>query len=104
MTMYNPPHPGEFIKLTYLEPFELSIRSLSKELHVSPSTVSRLINEEQAISPEMAYRLSGVLGRSPESWLTMQAEYDLWNARDTVNQVELKRINFVALMERRDRL
>ena len=104
MSMYNPPHPGEFIKATYLEPYELSVRALSKELQVSPSTVSRILNEENAISPEMAYRLSGVLGRSPESWLQMQAEHDLWIARDKVDVAQLRPINFSSLSERRGSL
>jgi addiction module HigA family antidote len=97
MPMHNPPHPGEFIKDTYLEPFSLSIRALAKELRIYPSTLDRLLNAENAISPEMAYRLSGVIGRSPESWLQMQAEYDLWEVRDRVNLTQLKPINFASL-------
>jgi len=79
MQMHNPPHPGHFIKATYLEPFELSVRYVAQHLGVSPSTLSRLLNGDSAVSPEMAYRLSIVLGRSPESWLAMQAQYDLWH-------------------------
>lgn len=78
MKMHNPPHPGVFIKATYIEPFNLSIRSLAKHLGVAPSTINRLINAEASISPDMAHRLSAVLGRSPESWLALQAQHDLW--------------------------
>lgn len=90
MIMYNPPHPGEFIKATYLDPFGLSVRFLAKYLKVAPSTINRLINREGAISPEMAKRLSATLGRSPESWLAMQAQYDLWKTK----QPKLKKIDF----------
>ncbi|SDU66431.1 HigA family addiction module antitoxin, partial [Desulfobacula phenolica] len=72
MAMYNPPHPGEFIKDVYLEPLEVSPRSVALRLKVSPSTFSRLIKGQSAISPGMALRLSKCLGRSPESWLLMQ--------------------------------
>jgi len=85
MGMHNPPHPGEFIKDVYLDPFSISYRKVAEMLQVSPSTLSRLIKGTSAITPEMALRLSKVLGRSPESWLAMQDNYDLWHARKKVN-------------------
>ncbi len=85
MRMHNPPHPGEFIREVYLEPFDISTRSLAAKLKVSPSTLNRLINGTSNVSPEMALRLSQTLGRSAESWLTMQDHYDLWHARKAVN-------------------
>ncbi|MFC3154572.1 HigA family addiction module antitoxin [Gilvimarinus japonicus] len=56
--MYNPPHPGEFILATYMEPFGLSCRYLAGRLDVSPSTLNRLLKQQSGISPEMALRLS----------------------------------------------
>jgi antitoxin HigA-1 len=93
MAMYNPPHPGEFIRSVYLEPFGLSARALAEKLSVSPSTLNRIITGKSGVSPEMALRLSKSLGRSPESWLAMQDAYDLWQAKrhtklDRVQQVE----------------
>ncbi len=96
MTMCNPPHPGEFIREVYLEPFDISARQLASNLGVSPSTLSRLLKESSGISPEMALRLSRVLGRSPESWLAMQAMYDLWVARNTINLDDIRPLNFEA--------
>ncbi len=81
MTMHNPPHPGEFIRAVYLEPFGMSIRALAVNLGVAPSTLNRVVSGKSAISPEMALRLAKALGRSPESWLAMQDHYDLWQAR-----------------------
>jgi addiction module HigA family antidote len=93
MAMHNPPHPGEFIRSVYLEPFELSARALAEKLAVSPSTLNRIITGKGGVSPEMALRLSKSIGRSPESWLAMQDAYDLWEAKrhtklDRVQQVE----------------
>ncbi|MCC5812898.1 MAG: HigA family addiction module antidote protein [Ectothiorhodospiraceae bacterium] len=85
MVMHNPPHPGEFIREVYLEPFSLSGRHLAAKLRVSSSTVARILQGNSAVSPEMALRLSKALGRSPESWLAMQDMYDLSHARKTVN-------------------
>ena len=85
MTMHNPPHPGEFIESTYMEPFGVSCRNLASHLGVAASTLSRVLKAKSGVSPEMALRLSKVLGRSPESWLSMQDNYELWQARNTVN-------------------
>jgi addiction module HigA family antidote len=97
MTMHNPPHPGEFIREVYVVPFEVSVRRIADNLGVSPSTLNRLLNGQSNISPEMALRLSKALGRSPESWLAMQDNYDLWHARRNVNLKTVKKMDvFVA--------
>ena len=90
MSMYNPPHPGEFIKEVYLDPFHLSYRSVAAKLKVAPSTFQRLIKGKSNVTPAMALRLSKTLGRTPESWLAMQDNYDLWNAKQIVNLEEVE--------------
>ncbi len=96
MAMHNPPHPGEFIWDTYLEPFDVSIRGVAESLGVAPSTLNRLINGQSGISPEMALRLSKAIGRSPESWLSMQHAFDLWSARKTTDLTNVEEIQFGA--------
>lgn len=96
MTMYNPPHPGEFLRAAHIEPFDISIRSLAVSLGVAPSTLTRLINMRSGISPEMALRLSKALGRSSESWLAMQHNYDLWQTRKTIDLSHVQRVEFEA--------
>ena len=96
MAMHNPPHPGEFIRATYTEPFDISIRSLAKSLGVSPSTLTRLIRRQSGISPEMALRLSKAVGRSPESWLAMQLNYDLWQTKETTDLSGVQKVEFEA--------
>ncbi len=97
MTMYNPPHPGEFIKEVYLSPFDISSRKVAEKLKVSPSTFNRLIKGENNISPKMALRLSKTLGRSPESWLSMQDAYNLWHAKKNVDLREVERLQINAV-------
>ena len=94
MVMHNPPHPGEFIREVYLDPFGLSARHLAMKIKVSPSTVARILQGRSAVSPEMALRLSKALGRSPESWLAMQDMHDLWSARTSVNLDGIERMQF----------
>lgn len=79
MIQHNPPHPGTFIKQVYLDVFNIRLTEMALNLKVAPSTVSRLINKRTSVTPTMALKLSRVLGRSPESWLRMQRNYDLWN-------------------------
>jgi len=94
--MHNPPHPGEFIRETYIAPFEISVRAIAESLDVSPSTLNRLINGQSGISPTMALRLAKALGRSPESWLAMQYNYDLWFARKSTDLSDVQKIKFHA--------
>jgi len=82
---HNPMHPGAFIKRVYLEPNKIGSNELARQLKVSTGLVSRMVNEKTGISSEMALKLSKVLGRSPESWMLMQDNYDLWQARKVVN-------------------
>ena len=96
MPMHNPPHPGEFIREVYLEPNDITGRQLAAKLGVSPSTLNRVLRCTSGISPEMALRLSKALGRSPESWLSMQDNHDLWQARQTVDLDAVERIDFRA--------
>lgn len=95
MSMYNPPHPGEFIREVYLEELAVSSRTVAAKLKVSPSTFTRLLNGKSSVTPEMAVRLSKTLGRSPESWLAMQNSYDLWQLQKQRTFDEVERLDFV---------
>ncbi|PPD02494.1 MAG: addiction module antidote protein, HigA family [Methylobacter sp.] len=92
MSMHNPPHPGEFIREVYLEPLGVSFRVVAEKMKVSPSTFHRLVKGQSNISSEMALRLSKTLGRTPESWLAMQDNYNLWQARQRVNLDEVEKL------------
>jgi len=95
MGMHNPPHPGEFIYSTFIEPF--SVRTLAESLGNSPSTINRIINAQSAVTPCMALRLSRALGRSPESWLAIQYQYDLSHAQQEIDLKGVKKLKFKAV-------
>ncbi len=79
---HNPPHPGEVLKETVLRRSEgLSVTEFARRLGVSRVALSRVVNGRAAVSAELAIRLAAALGGSAESWLRMQASYDLWQAR-----------------------
>ena len=96
MSMHNPPHPGEFIADTYMEPFGLSCRFLAGKFDVSPSTLNRVLKQQSGISPEMALRLSKALGRRPENWLSMQDAFELWIAKKNIKLGNVQKVNLNA--------
>jgi antitoxin HigA-1 len=85
-------HPGEYIFEVYLEPLGIGVTDLAGKLGVSTSTVSRIINQKADVTPIMALRLSHVLGRSAESWMSMQTSYSLLRERDSFSTEGLKKI------------
>jgi addiction module HigA family antidote len=91
MPMKNPPHPGEIIRDLYIVPLDLTVTEAAAGLGVTRKTLSQLLNGRAGISPEMALRLSKAFGRSPESWLQLQNQYDLAQVIAKVGNVEVKR-------------
>ncbi|MEZ0148622.1 MAG: HigA family addiction module antitoxin [Candidatus Reddybacter sp.] len=87
MTMYKPPHSGEFIESIYRALYGISCRKLAKhhDLDMAASALNRVPKDQSAVSPEIALRLPKVLGHSPESWLSMQNSDELRQVRKTLN-------------------
>jgi len=92
MRMYNPPHPGEIIREFCVEPLDLTVTEAAEALGVTRKTFSTLLNGRAGISPEMALRLSKVFGRTPEGWLRLQLQFDLWKTEQSIDISRLKRI------------
>ena len=92
MSMHNPPHPGEIIKEFCIEPLGLTVTKAAESLGVTRKTFSMLLNGRSGVSPEMALRLSKVFGRTPEGWLRLQLQYDLWKAKQNIDVDKLERI------------
>ena len=85
---FRSPHPGEYIREDCLKPRGLSVKDAAKHLGVSRVTLSRLVNEQSGVSPEMAVRLEQVFGFTAELWLRLQMRYDL--AQVAKKQIRLK--------------
>ena len=90
MPMHNPPHPGGIVKRQCLEPLDLSVAQAAEGLGVSRQALSDVVSEKSGISVDMAIRLSKAFGSSPETWLGMQMAYDLWQAREHSERMEVK--------------
>jgi addiction module HigA family antidote len=91
MRMKNPPHPGHSIKDACLDPLGLSVTGGAKVLAVARHTLSRVINAQAGISPEMAIRLEKAGWSNADHWLRLQAAYDLAQARRHEGDIKVKR-------------
>ncbi|MGE5808330.1 MAG: HigA family addiction module antitoxin [Nitrospirota bacterium] len=77
----SPTHPGEILKQDFLVPLGLTQVQLAKTLKTSFRTIDVILNEKRSVSPDMALRLARYFGTSPDVWIGMQADYDLYWAR-----------------------
>jgi addiction module HigA family antidote len=93
--MKNPPHPGRSIKDACLVPLNLTVTDGAKILGVARHTLSRVINGQAGISPDMAIRLEKAFGGTADSWLRLQAAYDLAQARQHENRIDVQRYALV---------
>lgn len=81
--MHKPPHPGLILKDTVLrDDGGISVTEFAKKLRMTRAGISRVVNGKASISAELAVRLASLLNVSARSWLTMQADYDLWQIRN----------------------
>jgi len=78
--MYNPPHPGEIIKHDVLPELGITVTGAAQQLGVSRVQLSRFINGRAGVSTDLAIRLTLWLGGNAQTWMRMQADYDLWQA------------------------
>ena len=89
--MHNPPHPGLVLR-EYLG--DMPVSAAAAHLRITRVTLSRVLNAKAGISANMALRLSAALGTSPELWMNMQSQYDLWHAK-RVRQPAVRRFPHV---------
>lgn len=93
MAMKNPPHPGLSVRADCLEPLGLSVTKAAKILGVSRQALDNLIHGKAAISPEMAIRLDKAFGGGAETWLRLQAAYDLVQAKKHASGIKVERVS-----------
>ncbi len=91
MPMKNPPHPGRSLKDACLEPLQLSVTEGAKVLGVTRHTLSRVINGQSGISPDMAIRLEKAGWSNADHWLRLQTAYELAQARKRQDQIQVER-------------
>lgn len=95
--MFNPPHPGEVLRDGVFKDTDITVTSFAQRIGVTRVTLSNLLNGKSGVSADMAVRLAAALGGSAESWLYMQAQYDLATSEKSLKKViaQIKRRSLV---------
>jgi len=81
MEMYNPAHPGAVLK-DILENVPMTLGELATHIGISRNTLSRILNEKAAVTPDVSIRLAEAFGQpTPDIWFKIQNKYDFWHAK-----------------------
>ena len=91
MRMYDPPHPGVFLKQEIIDGHGLNITDAAKVLGVTRVSLSRLAGGKTSLTPEMALRFEKAFGLSMDTLLRMQTSYNIAKTRKTANKIKVKR-------------
>ena len=91
MAMLNPPHPGLSVKHDCIEALGLTVTRAAEVLGVARQTLNDLVHCRKGISPEMAIRLDMAFGGGADTWIRLQAAYDLAQARKKAGSIKVKR-------------
>lgn len=75
--------PGEILFEEFMQPMNISINALARDISVPPNRVSEIVSGKRAITADTALRLGKYFGVSPELWLGLQADYDIRIAKRT---------------------
>ncbi len=82
-----PRHPGEILQRMFLDDMGISQSSLANHLNWKPGKINELVNKKRGITAETALALSDALKTTPEFWLNLQSNYDLWQAEQTHKKI-----------------
>jgi antitoxin HigA-1 len=91
MPMFNPPHPGEFIRTEIIEPLGLSVTAAAKVLRVSRPALSSLLNGKAGLSGDMALRIEKAFGPKMDTLMRMQSAYDIARTRRRERKIRVRR-------------
>jgi antitoxin HigA-1 len=80
-------HPGEILRLEFLEPLDITPYRLSKDINVGQTRISEILAEKRSITADTALRLSKYFGNNAQFWLNLQTQYDLRQAREENEEV-----------------
>jgi addiction module HigA family antidote len=91
----RPTHPGEILLEDVLPELGVNQTEFAKMLRVSRRTVSEILHEHRSLTPDMAIRLSRLIGGTPEGWLRIQQVVDLWDLEHNNSKIyaKIKRVS-----------
>jgi len=77
----QPTHPGSILKNQYLIPMNLTQADLATHLGWTYSKINEIVNGKRGITYETALCFADVFKTTPDLWLNLQKNYDLWVAQ-----------------------
>lgn len=80
-------HPGEILRLEFLEPLDITPYRLSKDISVAQTRISEILSEKRSITADTALRLSRYFGNSAQFWMNLQTQYDLRQAQEENREI-----------------
>ncbi len=87
--MLPPVHPGEILREEFILARGLTVTRVAEALNINRTTLSHVVNEHAGISVELAVKLSAAFGNSAQFWITLQKNYDLWHAEQTIDRSKI---------------
>ena len=92
----KPTLPGEILLEEFLEPMQISQAALAKHIEVDYKVINRVVNGRSSLTPDIALRLSKVLGTSSEFWLNLQQKVDIYEAQEKLKGIRLRPLQKIA--------
>lgn len=89
--MHDSAHPGEIVREECLKPLGLTVTAAAEALGVTRKALSDLLNGHTGVSPDMAIRLEQVFGSTADTWLRMQMQWNLWEARQRAGKIKVNK-------------
>lgn len=80
-------HPGEILRMEFLEPLEITSYRLSKDIGVAQTRISEILSEKRSITADTALRLAKYFGNSAQFWMNLQTQYDLRQAQEENQEI-----------------
>ena len=87
-----PTHPGEMLLEEFLKPLGITQSDFAARLGVSFPRLNEIVKMKRGVTPDTALRLARVLGNSPEFWLGLQLDWDLWNAMQSKGYSQIEKL------------
>jgi addiction module HigA family antidote len=81
----------------FIDERNLTITAVAKGLNMARANLSAVINGHMGVSPELAVKLSEAFGNTPQFWINLQNNYELWHAERKVNRAAIQHFDKIAV-------
>lgn len=76
-----PSHPGEVLRAEFLEPLGMTETAAAGKMGMPLNRLSEIVNGKRGVSADTALKLSNLFNTTPQFWMNLQTNFDLYHAR-----------------------